>query len=107
MDGTGGKLRRVRERLKLTYRDVERASRDIAARRGNSDFQISLSRLADIENRRSVPSIFRLYTLAAIYHLDLHEVMRWYGVPVEELAADALRVKLAETHRIDVTPHVP
>ena len=107
MDGTGEKLRRVRERLKLTYRDVERASRDIAARRGNSDFQISLSRLADIENRRSVPSIFRLYALAAIYHLDLHEVMRWYGVPVEELAADALRVKLAETHRIDVTPHVP
>ena len=107
MDRPGEKLRRVRERLKLTYRDVERASQEIAARRGSTDFQISLSRLADIENRGSVPSIFRLYTLSAIYHLDLHEVMRWYGVPVEQLAADALGVKLAETHRIEVTPHAP
>jgi transcriptional regulator with XRE-family HTH domain len=107
MDGPGGKLRRVRERLKLTYRDVEQASREIGARRGRSDFRISLSRLADIENRGSIPSIFRLYSLSAIYHLDLHEVMRWYGVPVEELAADALRMKLAETHCIGATPHAP
>jgi transcriptional regulator with XRE-family HTH domain len=107
MDRPGEKLRRVRERLKLTYRDVERASQEIAARRGSADFQISLSRLADIENRGSVPSIFRLYALSAIYHLDLHEVMRWYGVPVEQLTADALQVKLAETHRIEVTPHTP
>ena len=107
MDRPGEKLRRVRERLKLTYRDVERASQELAARRGSIGFQISLSRLADIENRGSVPSIFRLYTLSAIYHLDLHEVMRWYGVPVEQLAADALRVKLAETHRIEVTPRAP
>jgi transcriptional regulator with XRE-family HTH domain len=104
MDRPGEKLRRVRERLKLTYRDVERASQEIAARRGSTGFQISLSRLADIENRGSVPSIFRLYALSAIYHLDLHEVMRWYGVPVEQLAADALCMKLAETHRIEVTP---
>jgi transcriptional regulator with XRE-family HTH domain len=103
MDYPGEKLRRARERLKLTYRDVERASREIAARRGNADFQISLSRLADIENRGSVPSIFRLYALSAIYHLDLHEVMRWYGVAVEHLVADALRVGLPETHRIEVT----
>jgi len=107
MDCPGGKLRRARERLKLTYRHVEQASREIAARRGSADFRISLSRLADIENRGRVPSIFRLYSLSAIYHLDLHEVMRWYGVPVEHLAADALHMKLAETHRIEVTPQAP
>jgi transcriptional regulator with XRE-family HTH domain len=106
MERPGEKLRRVRERLKLTYRDVEGASREIAALRDSSDFRISLSRLADIENRGSVPTVFRLYTLSAIYHLDLHEVMRWYGVPVEQLAADALRVKLTETHQFEVTtPH--
>lgn len=103
MDRPGEKLRRARERLKLTYRDVEHASQQIAARRGSLDFQISLSRLADIENRGRVPSIFRLYALSAIYRLDLHEVMRWYGVPVEHLAADALNIGLAETHRIEVT----
>ena len=57
MDRPGEKLRRVRERLKLTYRDVEQASHEIATRRGQSDFQISLSRLADIENRGSVPRL--------------------------------------------------
>ena len=77
---------------------MEQASREIAARRGSSDFKISLSRRADIDNRPSVPTILRWYALSAIYHLDLNEVMRWYGVPVEELAAYALRVKLAETY---------
>jgi hypothetical protein len=37
MNRPGEKLRRVRERLKLTYRDVEQASQEIATRRGNSD----------------------------------------------------------------------
>jgi transcriptional regulator with XRE-family HTH domain len=105
MDRAGEKLRQARERLKLTYRDVADASQQIAARRGNPDFNIPLSRLADIENRGRIPTIFRLYTLCAIYHLDLHQVMGWYGVPVDLLAAEALQVQLAETHKVDVTPN--
>jgi transcriptional regulator with XRE-family HTH domain len=100
MDRTGEKLRRVRERLKLTYRDVSEASREIAARRGSPEFLVPLSRLADIENNGRVPSIFRLYSLCAIYRLNLHEVLRWYGVPVEHLAADGLQVGLVETHAV-------
>jgi transcriptional regulator with XRE-family HTH domain len=103
MDRPGEKLRRVRERLKLTYRDVEQASQEIAARRGNPDFTISLSRLADIENNGRTPTVFRLYSLCAIYHLDLHEVLNWYGVPVELLTAEALQVRLDETHKLEVT----
>ncbi len=104
MDRPGEKLRRVRERLKLTYRDVEQASQEIAARRGNPDFTITLSRLADIENNGRTPTIFRSYSLCAIYHLDLHEVLDWYGVPVGLLTAEALQVKLAETHQLEITP---
>src|SRR5215467_14316229 len=70
MEMPGGKLKRVRERLKLTYRDVEEASQQIARRRGNDEFVIALSRLADIENKGTVPTIYRLYTLCAIYRLD-------------------------------------
>jgi transcriptional regulator with XRE-family HTH domain len=105
MDRPGEKLRRRRERLKLTYRDVARASQEIAQRRGSPEFLISLSRLADIENRGRVPSVFRFYTICAIYGLDLHEVLRWYGIPVESLATDSLRVELSETHAIQVTPN--
>jgi transcriptional regulator with XRE-family HTH domain len=107
MDSAGDKLRRIRERLKLTYRDVAQASREIAARRGSPEFAISLSRLAHIENAGRLPSVFRLYTLCAIYGLDLHEVLRWYGVPIESLATDSLRVELPETHCIQITPNRP
>ena len=86
MDRPGERLKRTRERLKLTFRDVEQASLQVAARRDNDEFAIALSRLADIENKGTVPSIYRLYTLSVIYRLDYEEVLRWYGVPREQLA---------------------
>ncbi len=100
MDRPGEKLKRARERLKLTYRDVEHASQTIAHRRGSDEFAIALSRLADIENKGTVPTIYRVYTLCAIYRLDFDDVLRWYGVPREQLADDALHVHLPETHVI-------
>jgi transcriptional regulator with XRE-family HTH domain len=65
MDRPGEKLRQVRERLRLTYRDFEQASHQVAARRANSDFHISLSRLADIENNGRTPTMYRLYSFTA------------------------------------------
>ena len=55
MERAGEKLKRIRERLKLTYRDVEKASQQIAEHRGSDEFAIALSRLADIENKGTVP----------------------------------------------------
>jgi transcriptional regulator with XRE-family HTH domain len=101
MDSTGARLRRVRERLKMTYRQVAEASRRVAERRGSREFAVGISRLADIENQSKVPSIYRLYTLCTIYKLDLEEVLRWYGVPADHLASDALHVGLDETHTLD------
>lgn len=100
MERAGEKLKRVRERLKLTFRDVEQASQEIAFRRGNDEFGIALSRLADIENKGTLPTIYRIYTLCAVYRLDLDEVLRWYGVPPELLHSEAVHVKLNETHTL-------
>jgi len=100
MERAGQKLKRVRERLKLTYRDIVRASQQIARRRGSKDFTIALSRLSDIENRGLVPTIYRLYSLCAIYRLDLNEVLRWYGVSVDDLPSEAVRIGLEQTHPI-------
>jgi transcriptional regulator with XRE-family HTH domain len=94
----GEKLKRARERWKLTYREVEKASQQIAARRGSDEFAIALSRLADIENKGTVPTIYRIYSLCAIYRLELEEVLRWYGVPAEMLAAESLQTPLGLTH---------
>ena len=83
---------------------MEEASQKIAARRASDEYAIALSRLADIENKGTVPSIYRLYTLCAIYRLDIEEVLGWYGVPVGELPADALNVGIAATHAVRFCP---
>ncbi|HXG33352.1 MAG TPA: hypothetical protein VNJ11_08305 [Bryobacteraceae bacterium] len=100
MEEAGLRLKRARERLNLRYRDVEEASLRIAERHNNSEFVVALSRLADIENKGTVPTIYRLYSLCAIYRLDLLEVLEWYGVNVSEMPADATTVEVERTHSI-------
>jgi transcriptional regulator with XRE-family HTH domain len=100
MEDVGQRLKRARERLNLKFRDVEQASQVIVERRGNPEFGILISRLSDIENHNAIPSFCRLYTLCCIYRLDLQEVLGWYGVPVEAMAADAGLIHLETTHGI-------
>ena len=101
MERAGAKLKRVRERLKLTYRDVEQASQGIAGRLGNGEFAIGLSRLADIENKDTAPTIYRLFSLCAIYRLEFEEVVSWYGAPLDRLASEALHIGLDQTHLVN------
>jgi transcriptional regulator with XRE-family HTH domain len=101
MDHPGEKLRRVRERLKMTYRQVAEASKTVAERRGSREFAVGISRLADIENQGKLPTMYRLYTLCVIYKLNWEEVLRWYGVPLEQLASDALHAGLDQTYALD------
>src|SRR5438270_2415007 len=101
MQNPGQQLRRIRERLGLRYRDVTRASAAIANRRATPDFQIGLSRLADIENKGTLPTAYRLYSLAAIYKLEFRAVLRWYGIDLDNLAADAMDAPLQLTTLLD------
>lgn len=84
----GQRLRSLREDLGMTIRDVESATSRIAERHGNDDFAISLSRLSDIETKGILPNIYRLYSLSIIYRRDFRELLSWYGVDVNEAAAD-------------------
>jgi transcriptional regulator with XRE-family HTH domain len=84
----GLRLRQTREALGLTYRDVEKASYQIAVNRGRPDFILHISRLADIENRGVVPSLHKLYSLAAILHLDPAEIAGWYDAPFRQTFYD-------------------
>jgi transcriptional regulator with XRE-family HTH domain len=73
-------LKNVRERLQVGLREVQEASSVIASEEANDDFYVSAARLTQIENEDSMPSVFKLFTLCAIYGLDLHEVLTKYGV---------------------------
>jgi transcriptional regulator with XRE-family HTH domain len=91
-------LRQARERLGLTFRDVERASYQLASVRGRSDFIIHISRLAAIENQGIVPGLHKVYSLAAIYHLNPVEILKWYDVPLERNFADGAEIIPPKTH---------
>ena len=97
----GQQLRLVREQLGLTLRDVEIASDRIAARHRNDNFGIPLSRLSDIETKGVLPSIYRLHTLAVIYRRDAREVLSWYGIEVNESAADLGLTAPPRSHRTE------
>ena len=94
----GLRLRQVRERLGLTYRDVERSSLELAEHRGRPEFILHISRLADIENRGVVPSLHKVYTLAVVYHLNPMDLLRWYEVPVDEFFGDAAAFPTPQSH---------
>lgn len=102
MQAAGQKLRQARERLQLRYRDVEESSQRIANERGNHEFLIGLSRLADIENKGTVPSVYRLYSLCAIYGIDFATALGWYGVELQDLLSDSARVALERTRLLKI-----
>src|SRR5579864_9572387 len=80
MEDAGQKLRRARERLNMRVRDVEQASLKIAEKYHNDEFAVLINRISEIENRGLVPTIYKLYSLCAIYRLDFQEVIEWYGI---------------------------
>ncbi len=85
----GHSLRILREKLGLTMRDIETSSEQIARKRSNEEYFIPISRLSDFETKGVIPSIYRLYSLAVIYHKDMRELLAWYGVdlniPISDL----------------------
>src|SRR6202451_4795614 len=94
----GKSLRTLREKLGLTMRDIETSSARMAEKYRNEEFSIPPSRLSDIETKNVLPSIFRLYTLAIIYRRDLTELLAWYGVDMNNIAADLSLISPPKSH---------
>ncbi len=95
----GQQIKKIREKLLLKYRDVAEASQRIARQQANSEFAIGLSRLADIENKGTIPSIYRLYSLGAIYGLEMNKLLAIFGVHVEQMSADSIRLAFPRTRQ--------
>jgi transcriptional regulator with XRE-family HTH domain len=81
------KLKALRDKRNVTIREVELESRRIADAAGDRRFYISNARLAQLENQPlSEPSLWKLFTLSAIYRVRISEMMRYYNVDTEERA---------------------
>jgi hypothetical protein len=79
---------------------VEAASLKLAEKYSNQDFGISISRVSDIETKGVVPSIFKLYSFAAIYHMDVRTILALYGIDVCNLPSDQQLLMPPRTHRV-------
>jgi transcriptional regulator with XRE-family HTH domain len=83
----GMRLRRLRETLGFTIRDVESASHRIAGLSGKTEYCIPLSRLSDIESKNVVPGVHKLCSLALIYRRSIHELLAYFEIDLPALAS--------------------
>jgi transcriptional regulator with XRE-family HTH domain len=100
----GKRLRALREHLGLTLRDVEQLSRAIADEKQTPDYYIAHSSLADIENGNQEPSIFKLYTLSAIYGYDCPKLLVLCGIPLGDAEKDHKALPLQRTYLVGPAP---
>jgi transcriptional regulator with XRE-family HTH domain len=94
----GEKLRMFRELLGLTTRDVEARSQQIADDRHNREYYLSHSWVTDIENGKFKPSIYKIYSLSAIYRVGYTEVLACFGLPIAELGRYRASMGVPRTH---------
>jgi transcriptional regulator with XRE-family HTH domain len=90
---SGKWIRELREERFVKSSDIERISRSIADVKGNADFYVSHSTLADIETG-SVPSIHKLFSLAACLKVSLEELLLVFGIDVNDVRQYAGQVEL-------------
>jgi len=98
MPSAGNELRRIRDQLGLTMRDVENAAVLISQRHGSEEYLIPPSRLSDIETKGVVPSVYRFYSLAAIYHKPVGSLLELYGVNINAVGSEWALSLPAKSH---------
>jgi transcriptional regulator with XRE-family HTH domain len=96
--GAGARLKELRARLGLTTRDVETKSQQIADEKHNREFCLSHAWLTDIENGKFTPSIFKLYSLSAIYDKSFSEIASYFGLRIADLSRDRASIGVPRTH---------
>ncbi len=106
-EDVGFRLKKIREKLGLTQEAIQAASLEIAKMEENPQYAIRHSHLSVIENTDSVPNIYKLFSLCAIYRLDMIEVLRWYGLAREKTTKFHSLVKVDATRRVALNLNVP
>ena len=103
----GEQLRELRNRLGVTTREVEEFSRSIAEDRQNEEFYISNAWLTQLENKNSVPSIYKLYSLSVIYRTKFNDLLGVFGIDLNATARYQLALPLQNTHLASFEPPNP
>src|SRR5260370_42386228 len=99
----GKRLRAVRKLLRLSMREVEHLSREIALKKNAPDYFISRNWLGDIEAGKLKPNIYRLKSLSLIYRLGRDDVLSFFDVDSRDAAAEQALVGLPHTYLVTPT----
>jgi transcriptional regulator with XRE-family HTH domain len=84
----GTHLKRIREGLGLTLREVEKRSRRLSVKKQNPDYFISRGWLNNIENGTNRPSLCKLYSLGAIYNVHWSNMFSFFGCNLSDFGKD-------------------
>jgi transcriptional regulator with XRE-family HTH domain len=94
----GEQLRELRNRLGITTREVEEFSRSIAEDRQNEEFYISNAWLTQLENKNSIPSIYKLFSLSVVYRTKFSDLLAVFGIDLNSTSRYQLALPLQNTH---------
>lgn len=98
----GDRLKDLRNQLGITTREVEDYSRKICEAEGNEDFYISNAWLTHLENRQSIPSIYKLYSLSVIYRKKFTDLLQVFGIDIDRSAEYQMSSPLQQTHLLSM-----
>ena len=94
----GEQLRELRNKLGVSTREVEEFSRIIAEDRQNEEFSISNAWLTQLENKSCIPSIYKLYSLSVIYRTKFNDLLKVFGIDLNDASRHQLALPLQSTH---------
>src|ERR1700678_4732095 len=94
----GEYLKQTRNRLGITTREVEEVSRKVGLESGSEEFYISNAWLTQLENKSSVPSIYKLFTLSVLYRMNFTELLAIFGVILNDATRLQSSLPLNNTH---------
>lgn len=97
----GEKLKELRGRLGLTTRNVEEKSLHIAEERHNREYYLSHAWVTDLENGKFTPSIYKFFTLSAIYGRTFTELLSYFGLRVGDLSHYRTSIGVPKTHLLN------
>src|SRR5882724_8626537 len=104
----GKRLKKLRLSVGLSTREVERRSRRVVESRRNPEFLVSHSWLRSIEEGRNLhtPSIYKFYTLSALYNRSSTELASYFGIPFGDVSRDRALFQWPATHLIDPSQEI-
>jgi transcriptional regulator with XRE-family HTH domain len=94
----GAKLRTIRVRLGFSIREVERRSHELAKKRASRDFFLSRGWIADIENGKFIPGVFKMVSLSVLYRLSIEEIHALFGIQAGVISKERLLSRPPKTY---------